>query len=378
MENNLNKNFTLTKEQIEFIDNGFLNKKKELKDVVEELVKQPNNDFQEKDVEQIMELYIEIKRLERPKRRYSSRNKWTQAELEILINALEKKIKEKGKNISIRGLAIKLHMELLKSHSEEAIDTKMRRLLNRIQEYGQIKSKQPERRNININQWTQAELEILINALKKEIKEKGKNISIKGLARKLHTGPLKSHSVASIETKIRKLSNRVQEYEQIKLNQLQNQWTQAELEIIINALKKNKDISDKKLADKLQKGPLKHRSKKAIEIRIWILKKQSKYTPEKNKITENTGAENNNCMSVDSQNNNEINEDLVKKIKEVLDKCVNDTEQLNNAENHLAKINTSENNKLNKSLYDLFGDINSTNQISSVSTEKNDKKEDPK
>ena len=38
MENNLNENFTLTEEQIIFIDDGFINKGRELKDVVKKLV----------------------------------------------------------------------------------------------------------------------------------------------------------------------------------------------------------------------------------------------------------------------------------------------------------------------------------------------------
>ena len=119
----------------------------------------------------------------------------------------------------------------------------------------------------------------------------------------------------------------------------------------------------------------------------------SKHVQEENKITENTSAENYDYnISVNSQNNDKINEDLSKALEEAFNKYIKNTEQLNNTENHLTEINTLENNKSNNLgtsaleannereigqwLHDLSNDLfnatNSMDQIPPISTEQND------
>ena len=127
MENNLNnrwtinKNFKLTDEQIRFIDDKVLYKDQKLKDVVKELVKQSNNNFQEKDVARIMKLYRAIKTQEA---KLYSKDRWTQEELKILKNAIE----ERGQITNVSALAKKLKPQL-KPRTYGAIMAQMHRLI---------------------------------------------------------------------------------------------------------------------------------------------------------------------------------------------------------------------------------------------------------
>ena len=253
MENNSNESFTLTEKQIRFIDNGFLNKKKELKDVVEKLVKQQDNNFQKEDVAQIMESYIKVKR-----RKAKQRNEWTQEQEEKLTEAIKKEFEEKGEGINIRALARKLKKtKELEDYSDGAIANKISKTMDDSEEYRRIKPKR------NRSEWTQEQEEKLTEVIRKEIEKKCENINIAALARRL---------------------------------------------------KKTKELED--------------RNERVIIDKMYQLMKKFKCNQE---------------------NNNKINEDLAKRLEEVLNNCFNDTEQLNNAENHLVKINTLENDKSNNS-----------------------------
>ena len=343
MENNSNEGFTLTEEQIRFIDDEFLNKGRKLEYVVTKLVRRNDNNFQKKDVEQIKELYIKIKR-QKTKPQY----KWTQKELKKLENILEKEIEEKGEDINLINLAEELEKTgLFGPHNKRSIANKLYELANKSKAYRQFKPRK------NRSSWIKEDEEKLEKVLKKAIKEKGEDINIVDLA-KSQAELLKFYSVEAITAKMYALIDKLPEYRQIRQKkQIISKWSPEEKEILTRTRKENKEkgknISNKGLAEELQKGPLKNRSKEAIRSKMRRLERQSEYAQEKNKITENAGAENNNCMSVDSQNNNEINEYLAKELKEAIDQCFKDTKQLNNAENHLVKINTLEKNKSDNS-----------------------------
>ena len=168
MENSLNENFTLSKEQIRFIDDGVINNGKNLNDVVEELVKQDDNNFQEKDVAQIIELYKKIRKQKmaklEPKR---NRNEWSQEQEEKLQKALEEEIKKKGEDININALAKELkETGLFKPHSKCSITIKLYELANKSEEYRRIKPKQ------NRKDWPQEQEEKLQKALEKKLKKK--------------------------------------------------------------------------------------------------------------------------------------------------------------------------------------------------------------
>ena len=170
MENNLNENFTLSKDQIRFIDDGVINNGKKLKDVVEELAKQDDNNFQKKDVEQIMESYREIKKQEQAIAKQFKRPRiWTQARLK----KLKEEIKNKGKDINVVALARDLKKtELFRSLNENLIIAKIFKLISELQKHEQIGLKQDK------NKWTQEEIKIVEEAIKEEIKNKCKKLII--------------------------------------------------------------------------------------------------------------------------------------------------------------------------------------------------------
>ena len=145
MENKetMNENFTLSEEQIRFIDYEFINKKnkkKELNSAVTKLVRRNDNNFQKKDVEQIMELYLKIK-----KQKANQRNEWTREQEEKLTEALKKEFEEKGEDINIADLANKLEgTGLFGPHDKRSIANKLHKLVNESKEYRQLKPKKIE------------------------------------------------------------------------------------------------------------------------------------------------------------------------------------------------------------------------------------------
>ena len=117
----MNRNFKLTDEQIRFIDDKVFYKDQKLKDVVKELVKQQNNNFQEKDVARIMKLYRAIKTQEA---KLCNKDRWTQEELKILKDIIE----EKGQITNVSALAKKLKPRL-QHRTYGAIMAQMHRLI---------------------------------------------------------------------------------------------------------------------------------------------------------------------------------------------------------------------------------------------------------
>ena len=155
MENNLNENFTLSEEQIIFIDDGFIIKQKNLKDVIEELVKQDDNNFQEKDVEQIIEFYRAMKK---QGTKQCSKDRWIQEELETLNDEIKKKGQITNANAFVRELKEK---GLFKSRSNRSICEKIFDLKKKSPE------KYPEIEGKNRKDLTQEEANILENETSK-------------------------------------------------------------------------------------------------------------------------------------------------------------------------------------------------------------------
>ena len=228
MENNLNENFILTEEQIIFIDDGFINKQKNIKDVIEELVKQDDNNFKKKDIEQIIELYMEIKR---QGVKQCSKDRWTKEELKTL----DKEIKNKGSITNITAFSRELKEKgLFKSRSYQAIYKKIFDLKS------QSPEKYPEIEIQNKEDWTQEELEILDKEIKTEIEKRGSITNLDAFSRKLkRKGLFKSRSYQAIYLKIYDLKNKSPEkYQEIKIKHKED-LTQEKPKILNDEINKN-------------------------------------------------------------------------------------------------------------------------------------------
>ena len=233
MENNLNENFTLSEEQIRFIDDGFIIKQKNLKDVIEKLVKQQNNNFQEKDVAQIIELYREIKKQEQViAKQFKGLKIWTQ----VRLKKLKEEIKNKGKDIDVVALARDLKKtELFRSLDENLIIAKIFKLISELQKHEQIGLKQDK------NKWTQEEIKIVEETIKEEIKNKGENINTSALSKKL-APKLKKHSYGSIWKKICEVIKRFKSNQE-ESNKSNNSYT------IISEVT-DEEVADEEVVDK--------------------------------------------------------------------------------------------------------------------------------
>ena len=244
----------------------------------------------------------------------------------------------------------------------------------------------------NRNEWPQEQEKELKTAFEAEIKKKGSSISINDLAEELEeTGLFKPHSKCSITNKLYELANKSEEYRRMKPKRNRNDWPQKQEKKLQKALEKKikekgKSISINALAEKLKEtGSFEPHSKCSIVNKLYTLIKQSKNNQEEDKIPENVGTENYDYINISFQNNDGIDEDFSKTFGEKLNKCFNNTEQFNDTEDRLTKINTLENAKPNNPdtftleatnenqlLSNLSNATNSMNQTSFISTEKND------